>query len=50
MIAHPARTKNKYFKFSVISYLIHKINIVNQIKAKYKTQKCENNSNVLGPP
>lgn len=38
---HPAKTKNRYFKLSLISYLIHKMNMVKPIKAVYKAQKHE---------
>ena len=38
---HPAKTKNRYFRFSLTSYLIHKMNMVKPINEEYKAQKHE---------
>ena len=46
-IVHQVNTKNKYFKFSFISYFNHNINIVNHIIAKYKTHIYEKILNVV---
>lgn len=49
MITHHVNTKNKYFKFLLISYLIHKINMVNHMSEKYSIRIYENSSNVVSP-
>lgn len=42
IIAHQANTKNKYFKFSVMSYFIQSTKTVNQMRAKYRIRLYEN--------